>query len=268
MKSQACVLSIGLALAVICHAQENPGLQIGATIPEFNGYKDVRIQKVEPDGIRIIHEFGAAKIPIESLSPSQKEALGLTGAGAEEYRRKQAEQAKRLLQLEQREMLNQQMRRNQASQQQAQNTQTSTPIPALSDAQAKVAAFEAWVSQGGGLSNPYAGGRGNPELRAKTTYRSGPMKGLTKEQARQKFEAIWESTPENVKEKYRKRAADGYISSQGEPSNPVTDTSGLDDRIEELRQRQDEIDRKQRELRQKQEDAEIEERMRRLREGE
>ncbi len=56
-------------------------------IPEFFSYKSVRIRKVEPDGLRIIHEFGAAKIPIENLTEEQRVTYGLTVEGAAQYRR-------------------------------------------------------------------------------------------------------------------------------------------------------------------------------------
>jgi len=59
-------------------------------IPELNGYKSVRVTAVEPDGIRIMHESGAAKIGIEKLDEAQRTKYGLTVERAKEYRRRVA----------------------------------------------------------------------------------------------------------------------------------------------------------------------------------
>ena len=56
-------------------------------IPEMNGYKSVYIRRIEPDGIGIIHECGAAKIPIEKLTGQQRAEYCLTFESAAEYRK-------------------------------------------------------------------------------------------------------------------------------------------------------------------------------------
>jgi hypothetical protein len=53
----------------------------------MNGYKSVYIRRIDPDGIRIIHESGAAKIPIEKLTYEQCVKYHLTSKGAAEYRK-------------------------------------------------------------------------------------------------------------------------------------------------------------------------------------
>lgn len=63
----------------------------GQVIPELNGYKAVTIRSVEPDGLRVIHESGASKIPIEKLTEEQQAKYGLTMEGAAQYRQHLAE---------------------------------------------------------------------------------------------------------------------------------------------------------------------------------
>jgi hypothetical protein len=65
----------------------------GQVIPELNGYTAVTIRSVEPDGLRIIHESGASKIPIEKLTEEQRAKYGLTVEGAAQYRKRLAENA-------------------------------------------------------------------------------------------------------------------------------------------------------------------------------
>ena len=65
----------------------------GKVIPELNGYTAVTIRSVEPDGLRIIHESGASKIPIEKLTEEQRTKYGLTVDGAAQYRKQLAENA-------------------------------------------------------------------------------------------------------------------------------------------------------------------------------
>ena len=44
-----------------------PGLALDITTPEGRTYRDCTISEVEPDGLRIIHADGAARIPYEKL---------------------------------------------------------------------------------------------------------------------------------------------------------------------------------------------------------
>jgi len=53
-------------------------------------FRSVTIRRVEPDGLRIIHEYGVAKIPIEDLSDEQRSQYGLTMARAQIYRQRVA----------------------------------------------------------------------------------------------------------------------------------------------------------------------------------
>lgn len=73
------------------------GIQTGPeTISEFkplrgDAYKSVIISLIEPDGLRIMHESGATKIPIEKLTDGQRLKYGLTMEGAAQYRKQVAD---------------------------------------------------------------------------------------------------------------------------------------------------------------------------------
>lgn len=69
------------------------------------------------------------------------------------------------------------------------------------EARGKSAAFDRWAAQGG---QPGKDG----------TYRKGPMKGMTFDQATQKFESMWASAPTAIKEKYASRARSGAAPSE------------------------------------------------------
>lgn len=60
-----------------------------AEIKTANGkvYKKVIVRKVEPDGISIMHETGAAKLLYDDLSDELQEAFGYDPEAAEEYQR-------------------------------------------------------------------------------------------------------------------------------------------------------------------------------------
>lgn len=62
------------------------------------------------------------------------------------------------------------------------------------EARGKAAAFDRWLAQGG---KPF---------RVSGRFKEGPMKGLTYDQAKQKFETMWASSPDALKEKYAGRA--------------------------------------------------------------
>ncbi|MEO7101037.1 MAG: hypothetical protein ABI162_16900 [Luteolibacter sp.] len=66
---------------------------VGENFAEFCGYRSVTVRSVEPDGIRIIHESGAVKIPIENLSAEERAKFGLTPGGAEQYRKNVADRS-------------------------------------------------------------------------------------------------------------------------------------------------------------------------------
>lgn len=51
-------------------------------------YTNVTVTKVEPDGIRIMHESGAAKIPYESIPEEIRVKLGMKQEAAEAHRQK------------------------------------------------------------------------------------------------------------------------------------------------------------------------------------
>lgn len=116
--------------------------------------------------------------------------------------------------------------------------------PVLIDAQAKVAAYDAWIAQGGPLVTKTRQGYKGAGKR----YATGPMKGMTVEQAKVKFESLWESTPNSVKEKYQQRAAGGIIPPRGEAPPAVADTSETDRQLAQIRLQQQEAERKRQEM--------------------
>jgi hypothetical protein len=71
------------------------------------------------------------------------------------------------------------------------------------EARGKAAAFDAWLAQGGLLPGDEARGRGGRKV---GVYTQGPMKGMTYDQAKQKFEGMWASAPDAIKEKYAGRS--------------------------------------------------------------
>lgn len=118
----------------------------------------------------------------------------------------------------------------------------------------KQMALEAYVAQGGGMISK--GGSSNPAFR----YQAGPIKGLTKEQAVQKFEVMWAKVGGDTKLKYAKRAfesgRDPDVNRQlaGEQSSGASDAEDQNARlIEESKARrlQQEQERKMREMQEK-----------------
>lgn len=61
------------------------------TIPEIGGFKSVVVRKIEPDGISVVHDCGAGKIPIEKLTAAERAKFGISMEGASEFRRQVAE---------------------------------------------------------------------------------------------------------------------------------------------------------------------------------
>lgn len=70
-------------------------------------------------------------------------------------------------------------------------TPTQTVIP---EARGKAAAHDRWMAQGGKPS------------KVTGKFREGPMKGMTYDQAKQRFEGMWASSPDGLKEKYAGRS--------------------------------------------------------------
>ncbi len=60
----------------------------GEIIPSLAGYEKVEITKVEPDGVRISHKDGAAKIKFEQLPPDLQAKYGFSAEKAKAFRQK------------------------------------------------------------------------------------------------------------------------------------------------------------------------------------
>ena len=64
----------------------------GEIIPSLAGYEKVEITKVEPDGVRISHKDGAAKIKFEQLPPDLQAKYGFSAEKAKAFRQKNRDQ--------------------------------------------------------------------------------------------------------------------------------------------------------------------------------
>lgn len=69
-------------------------------------------------------------------------------------------------------------------------------------ARGKAAAFDTWLAQGGELVKK--NGRGDKGKSSR--FAQGPMRGMTYDQAKQKFERMWATAPDSVKNKYASRS--------------------------------------------------------------
>jgi hypothetical protein len=67
-------------------SEKNPNL----TTTDGKTYDAVTVTKVEPDGIKIIHESGVAKVPFEKLSVEIQKQYGFDPEKAEKFREAQA----------------------------------------------------------------------------------------------------------------------------------------------------------------------------------
>lgn len=79
---QIRLLLLVLALPVCLYAED---LVIGSTT-----YKNYEVVKVEPDGLRILHSAGAAKIPYEQLPATLLKQYSFDPAKAKEFRERKA----------------------------------------------------------------------------------------------------------------------------------------------------------------------------------
>ena len=68
-------------------------------------YKNVTITKVEPDGIRIMHESGAARIPYEKIPEELRSKLGMTQDGVDVHRDKVRDQQQKITQQNQKKQV-------------------------------------------------------------------------------------------------------------------------------------------------------------------
>ncbi len=168
-------------------------------IPELNGYVSVTIRSVEPDGLRIMHESGAAKIPIEKLTEEQRAKYGLTVEGAALYRNKVAENAATNDVRQRNVPPPPKVRRHQAP---------ASPNTFEPTVRAKTAAFETWISQGGPPIVTRWEERKHRSS-AQPRYQKGPMKWMTEAEAKVKFEEVWAAASDAEKEKYAGRLVVG-----------------------------------------------------------
>ncbi|HWB01548.1 MAG TPA: serine protease [Verrucomicrobiales bacterium] len=87
------VPAVFLAFLACLAAQQ---IAFAEVIPSLAGYEQVEITKVEPDGVRILHKNGAAKIKFEQLPADLQAKYGFSADKAKAFREKtEAERADR-----------------------------------------------------------------------------------------------------------------------------------------------------------------------------
>jgi len=87
-----CILTVLLCLfTVAANAQDKP-----ADITLLNGkiLKNARVSRVDPDGLRIVHDDGLTKVPMEDLPPALKEKYSFDSQKADQFREKQQQAMK------------------------------------------------------------------------------------------------------------------------------------------------------------------------------
>lgn len=162
----------------------------GKVIPELNGFKSVTIRRVEPDGLRIIHESGTAKIPIEKLTDVQRVKYGLSAEGASQYRKQAAENAAT----------------SYARQQEAARNQAEAPRATAAAPTEEKASLEPWIGPGHQMAMDSYLAKFGPRFQHSGTFKEGPMKGKTLDQAIAQFEQTWATSPASVRMNWARRA--------------------------------------------------------------
>src|SRR4051812_34416926 len=77
------LITLALAAAVFA-ADSLPPNEL--TTLKGKTYRGVKVTKIEPDGIRIVHDGGLAKVVMEELPESWRERFNFDPAAAEQYR--------------------------------------------------------------------------------------------------------------------------------------------------------------------------------------
>ena len=86
MKNHIIILVVSLSLSPLKAEEEK------MKFDKLLNYTNVTVTKIEPDGIRILHESGAAKIPIENVPEDIRNKLGMSQDAAADHRAKIKEQ--------------------------------------------------------------------------------------------------------------------------------------------------------------------------------
>lgn len=161
----------------------------GESIPKLGGFTNVLIRKVEPDGLSVIHESGAGKIPIEKLTPDERSKYGITADGAAQYRKQAAENA-----------VTARARHQEVA------TNEQDPFREPTAAAQEKNELEAWIGPGHQMAMDSYLAKFGPRFQNSGTYKEGVMKGKTRDQAIAQFEQTWASSSSSVRLNWAKKA--------------------------------------------------------------
>lgn len=105
---KSCIVIIATIFCIAAIAQEKA---TDITLLDGKVLKNARISRVDPDGLRVVHDEGMTKIPMENLPPALKEKYSFDTGKADMFRDKQrqaqekaAEEHKRQVAEEQRKI--------------------------------------------------------------------------------------------------------------------------------------------------------------------
>lgn len=141
-----------------------------------------KVSKVEPDGITVWTEGGPKKIPVTNLAKSELSRFSLDEKSAQEHAAAVARQEAA------------------AAQQQA-NAATSA-APSADEKNE----LEPWIGPGHQMAMDSYLAKFGPRFQHSGTFKEGPMKGKTIDQAIAQFEQTWATTPASVRMNWAKRA--------------------------------------------------------------
>lgn len=175
------------AMVIACFLTVSPALaQTPITVDLRTGEKltITKVSKVEPDGITVWTDGGPKKIAVAKLAKSEMEKYGLSEEAAAAYAVATA-------------------RAEAHASQQEQVTTSQDPFRKSS---AAGAGLEEWVGPGHQMAMDSYLAKFGPRFQHSGTFKEGPMKGKTLEQAIAQFEQTWASSPASVRMGWAKKA--------------------------------------------------------------
>lgn len=94
---QMKILLVLLAAVSVSVSAQDENIKLEELIlKDGKKYEDVTIRKVEPDGIRIMHKGGMARIPYEKLPKETCDRVGLKKDAVEKYHREQSDKTRKI----------------------------------------------------------------------------------------------------------------------------------------------------------------------------
>lgn len=178
----ACFVTISTAIAQDAPAPLTVELRTGEKLSV------TKISRVEPDGITVWTDAGPKKLAVAKLAKAEMEKYGLTeeAAAAHAVARQKAEARAR-------------------HQESAMNQQDPFCEAPTAPAREKNE-LEAWIGPGHQMAMDSYLAKFGPRFQHSGTFKEGPMKGKTLDQAIAQFEQTWASTPASVRLNWAKRA--------------------------------------------------------------